>query len=226
MMSGMTRPAPPAMAALTAYAAVVLANLTGIAMGHDDLANVAQWLLMPVLAVAFVMMTARTQHLSGLRAATLAALGFSWLGDALPDLVPESVAFLAMVGAFLMAQVAYIVGFLPFRRESLTSRPPALIPYAVALVALLLATAPHAGPLAAPVVIYGVTLTAMAVLATGVNRTVGVGATIFMVSDSLIALGAFRGWDGKASSLAVMATYAVAQLLIVLGVHQRLHATS
>ena len=218
----MTRPDRPGTAALTAYALAAVSNLTGIATGYGALANVAQRMLMPTLVIAFLLMTARAQApLPRLRGAVLIALAFSWLGDALPDVVPHDVTFLAMVGAFLLAQVAYIVGFLPFRRESLF-RPLTLIPYAVALVALLLATAPRAGALALPVVVYGATLTVMAVLATGVNVVTGVGAAIFMLSDSLIALGAFRGWGSTGLSLAIMATYAVAQLLLVLGVLQRL----
>lgn len=220
--SPLRSPGPGARVALAAYGLLAAANLTGIVTGHDGLANAAQWLLMPSLALAFLTLAPRGAHpLPRLRTAALAALFFSWLGDTLPDLVPEGVAFLAMVGCFLLAQVAYIVGFLPFRRESLTSRPLALLPYAVALVGLLLATAPRAGALAGPVLVYGVTLTAMAVLATGVNSMTGIGAAVFMLSDSLIALGAFRGWDSTAQPFGVMATYALAQLLIVLGVQSR-----
>jgi len=61
----------------------------------------------------------------------------------------------------------------------------------------------------------------MAVLATGVNTLTGIGGAVFMLSDSLIALGAFRGWESRPLSVAVMATYAVAELLLVLGVQQR-----
>ena len=39
-----------------------------------------------------------------------------------------------------------------------------------------------------------------------------------MLSDSLIALKAFREWDGRALSMAVMGTYAAAEALLVMGI--------
>ena len=56
---------------------------------------------------------ARQHPLPRLRAATLTALGFSWLGDSVPDLTSGDGAFIAMVACFLCAQVAFIVGLLP-----------------------------------------------------------------------------------------------------------------
>ena len=206
--------------ALTAYALVSVVNLTLIATGNDTWANVTQWLLMPVLAVAFLLLPPRgATPLPRLRTATLVALGFSWLGDSLPDLTNGDSAFLVMVGGFLCAQIAYIVGFLPHAGRSILTRAPLLTAlYAVVVVGLVLACAGGAGPLLAPVVVYGATLTTMAVLSTGLNRWTAFGGAIFMVSDSLIALGAFRHWTGVAMSVAVMATYAVAQGLLVVGI--------
>src|SRR5690606_29259799 len=98
-------------------------------------------------------------------------------------------AFLLMVGFFLVAQVVYIGAFWPHRAESVLHRRRALlIPYAVAIVALVLACAPNAGPLLVPVLAYGLLLGSMAVLATGVNTLVWAGGALFLVSDGLIAL--------------------------------------
>ena len=58
----------------------------------------------------------------------------------------------------------------------------------------------------------------MAVLATGLGRLTGLGGALFMLSDSLIALKAFREWDGRALSMAVMGTYAAAEALLVMGI--------
>ena len=60
----------------------------------------------------------------------------------------------------------------------------------------------------------------MAVLATGLGRLAGLGGAIFMLSDSLIALGAFRDWSGRGLSVAIMATYAVAQALLVIAIQR------
>jgi len=211
---------PRETAALTAYLALALTNVGSLALGLDTLANVTQWFLMPLLLVVLLATPPATSRpLPRLRTLTIAALGFSWLGDAAPDLTSGDASFLAMVGAFFVAQLCYIAAFLPSWRQSITARSPALVlPYAVAFVVLVLACAPKAGPLLAPVIAYGLALTAMAVLSTGLNRATALGGAIFMVSDSLIALGAFRDWSGRSLSVAIMATYAVAQLLLVLGI--------
>lgn len=208
--------------AFTAYGLLSVVNLVAIGASNAGLSNLSQWLLMPVLAAAFLALTPRGPHpLPRLRTATLAALGFSWLGDLAPDFFTGDAAFIAMVACFLCAQIAFIVGFLPHWRASVLGRARGLlVPYAVTFLVLIAACAPAAGPLLVPVVIYGLALTAMAVLATGLGRLAGLGGAIFMLSDSLIALGAFRDWNGRGLSVAIMATYAVAQALLVIAIQR------
>ena len=79
--------------------------------------------------------------------------------------------------------------------------------------------APGAGALLVPVVGYGLLLATMAVLATGVSPMVASGAVLFVVSDALIALGAFTGLS--VSGFAIMSTYIAAQVLIAVGVRLR-----
>ncbi|MHA7133176.1 lysoplasmalogenase [Oerskovia turbata] len=156
---------------------------------------------------------------------TLVALGFSWLGDSAPDLSSGDASFLTMVGFFLVAQVAYLIVFWPYRGRSLLRRPLALVPYGLALGALIAVCAPYAGSLLVPVVVYGVCLVSMGVLSTGVDRVAGIGGAIFLVSDALIALGAFvPGFTvpGPLSSgFWVMLTYLAGQALLVVGILRR-----
>lgn len=212
---------PAADATLVAYGLLSLTNVVAVGAGASGLSNVTQWLLIPTLAAGFLLLPPRgPAPLPRLRTATLTGLAFSWLGDVLPDLVPSGVSFLAMVGAFLCAQVAFSVGFWPMRGESLLRRP-AVLGYAVVYLALMAACLPGAGSLRVPVLVYGLVLTTMAVLATGVGLRTGVGGLVFMLSDALIALGEFRHWDSRPLSVAVMATYAVAEVLLVMGVQGR-----
>ncbi|MEI2825511.1 MAG: lysoplasmalogenase family protein [Dermatophilaceae bacterium] len=44
-----------------------------------------------------------------------------------------------------------------------------------------------------------------------------------MLSDSLIALGAFRDWSGRGLSIAIMATYAIAQAMLVIAIQRFRH---
>lgn len=94
--------------------------------------------------------------------------------------------------------------------------------YVVVLVALVAACAPGTGSLLVPTVVYGVCLVSMAALATGVSRRVALGAAIFLVSDSLIALQAFTSWYAVPEhGFWVMLTYVVGQVLIASGVVAR-----
>ena len=169
---------------------------------------------MPLLAAALAAATPAPR--SRLVNLVLVALGLSWLGDAAPDLFAGDAAFLVMVGFFLCAQVVYIAAFAPYRAAGIVhTRRWALAIPVVAVLALIAVCAAGAGALLAPVVVYGLLLATMAVLATGVSPVVATGAVLFVVSDALIALGAFT--ELSVSGFAVMSTYIAAQVLIAVG---------
>ena len=200
------------------FVAVAVVQLAAQAADADTVARVSQWALMP--ALAGVVVTATRWPRGHLVAWVLVALGFSWLGDTLPAFVGEDASFLVMVAFFLIAQVAYIVAFAPeARRSILHRRPVLLVPYAVALVALVGVCAPGADGMLVPVAVYGGCLAAMAVLSTGLGRLAGVGGAVFLVSDALIALDAFvPSWHLTGQDFWVMLTYVLGQGLIAAAV--------
>lgn len=203
------------------YVVVAVLLLVGRAVGADAAAEVAQWCAMPLLAAAVA--TATRWPRGRLVAWTLVALGCSWLGDTLPPTAGGDTAFLLMVGGFLLAQVAYVVGFAPDVRRSVAYRHPLrLVPYGVALVVLVGLCAPHAGALLVPVAVYGGVLVAMAVLATGVSPLAGAAGAVFVVSDGLIALEAFvPTWHLPGQDVWVMLTYLAAQGMLAVAVVER-----
>ncbi|WP_321575376.1 lysoplasmalogenase [Oerskovia douganii] len=227
------------LAALAAGAFLLLSavHLTAHLAGAEQVATVTQWFVVPLLALAVWAATAgpaaaptagpttSTARRSRLVRWTLVALTFSWLGDSAPDLSSGDASFLTMVGFFLLAQLAYVTAFWPLRARSVLRRPLLLVPYALALVVLVALCAPHAGALLLPVVLYGVCLASMGVLSTGVDRVAGLGGAIFLVSDALIALGAFvPGFEvpGPLSSgFWVMLTYLAGQALLAVGILRR-----
>ncbi|GEN80185.1 lysoplasmalogenase [Actinotalea fermentans] len=211
---GLTRPAAAAALALAATAAWHLgAQLTGA----SGAANVTQWFLMPLLALT-VWLAAGAARRTRLVRLTVLALALSWLGDTAPDVAPDDLAFLTMLGFFLLAHVTYLAAFWPLRHDGVLRRPALLVPYAIAYVVLVALCAPGADALAAPVVVYGAVLTAVAVLAT-FDRRAAVGGVLFMLSDSLIAMNAFvGGYDLPAHGFWVMFTYVAAQVLLAIGV--------
>lgn len=207
-----------------ALAAVSLVHLLAQATGHHAAAGGTQMLLMPLLAAW--LWTATTAPRGRLVSLVLVALGFSWLGDSVPRLLEGTPRFLAMLGAFLVAQLLYAAAFWPARRRSLLARPVLALPYFAVAVLITVACAPGAGFLIPAVAVYAATITAMAVLASGLGRLAAGGGALFVVSDALIALSAFGVLAIPGHSVWVMSTYIVAQLLLVLAVRCAADRTS
>ena len=209
--------APIVWIAFTALACVAGVHLIAqIAVPEGVVSDITQVFLMPLLAAALFSATSRPR--SRLVRLVLVALFFSWLGDTVPRFVSGDGGFLALVGCFLVAQLFYAAAFWPYHRQSLLVRPAAVAVYAVALVILVALCREQAGALLVPVIVSGLALATMAVLATGLGRTAGVGGAIFLISDSLIALRAFTDMELPAHGFWVMLTYVVGQVLLVIAV--------
>lgn len=206
-------------ALLAYFALVAVAHLVFLAVGATQPATVTQIAAMPILAIALWRSGVRTR----LTRWMLLGLGFSFLGDTVPRFLTGDGAFMAMLGEFLLAQVAYIVAFAPLWRESIAGRGGRvwLLPYAAVFAGLVLACLPGAGGLAPAVVVYGLLLVTMAVLSSGVDRLTWMGGALFFASDAIIALNRFADWwpvSGAAQDILVMTTYLAGQALLVVGV--------
>lgn len=160
----------------------------------------------------------------GYRRAILFGLLLSTLGDVFLMLPGDWFVF--GLGSFLCAHIAYLVG--------LTRRAPwfaAVWPYPAyaALAAVVLSVLwPHLpGELRVPVIVYVVVLAAMAAQAAAVWRCrpsratalAALGGAFFVASDATLAIDRFAA-PFAASSLAVLATYWIAQTLIALSVRR------
>lgn len=123
-------------------------------------------------------------------------LAFSTAGDVLLDLGARWFVF--GLGAFLLAHLTYICLFV--RNRTAGMRLDAARLWAVILILAYSATlsvwiVPSVGELALPVVLYICAITAMvstAILARFRQRWVGVGAILFLISDSLLAIHKFK----------------------------------
>jgi uncharacterized membrane protein YhhN len=203
-------------------------NVLGHVVAAPALVTVTKPALMPLLAAYLLAATARP--LTRRVRLVLVALAFSWAGD-LALMGTGEVFFLAGLGGFLLAQLSYIAAFAPTVRDGPLGRRPVLVlPYVLAWAALIAVLAPSLGSLLVPVMLYGAALLTMAATATGVHRWTVVGAALFVVSDSLLALtrlsDALALGEGAAGAL-VMSTYTLGQGLIVAGVvaAERVRAT-
>lgn len=194
-------------------AVVTLVHLIALLTGADAVAAWSQVLLMPALAV--VLLVSPPDDRGPAWPWALAALAASWVGDSLPKVMPEDARFLAMIGGFAVAQVLWIVAFTRVDRGRSPFAWTLLL--VVVAVALLAVTVPEAGMLAPAVVVYGMLLLAVAWLASSHGWVGALGGALFVLSDGLIALGAFRpdlvDWANR--DLVVMATYVGAQAMFV-----------
>jgi uncharacterized membrane protein YhhN len=159
------------------------------------------------------------------------ALVFSWGGDVLLMYQPKhELYFIFGLASFLVAHLFYIFTYMQFRSEDTSNallgvqRFRYSFPVILAGTGLITILYNHLGDLKIPVVIYALVLVLMVLNAlfrfgrTSMNSfsMVFFGATLFMISDSLIAINKFL-MPVANSGLWVMITYITAQYLIVEG---------
>jgi uncharacterized membrane protein YhhN len=125
------------------------------------------------------------------------------------------VSFQLGLGSFLIGHLAWVNAL---RRKStgyLKRQPLLAVPYVALWAILTVFLWPKTGRDRIPVVVYSASLlaTALAAVDTG-SPAIAAGGSLFLVSDSLIALHKFAGLDIPGHEGAVMATYTGAQLLL------------
>jgi uncharacterized membrane protein YhhN len=130
--------------------------------------------------------------------------------------------FVHGLAAFLLAHVAYIVLFMRNRARPLRPSASQMMLVALVLAYFVLGCVwlwPGLGGLKIPTLVYATAVTAMTVAAilAGFSRPfVWVGAVLFLISDSLIAAGAFRLSWFRGLAL-VWPTYYLGQYGIAIG---------
>jgi uncharacterized membrane protein YhhN len=195
------------------YALASVVNLVANLMGATAVAQAAQYFLMPLLivAVAAVIRSLR----DSVAVALVAALVFSWGGDLL-----LRVSFPLGLGSFLFAHLAFI---LAYTRPAIRGTGPWWRPvwawvYALWFGGLLAALVPHVGALLPAVALYGAALGTMAFLAARTSRLLALGGTLFVASDTILALKLFLpGFHPPFVDFWVMLTYIAAEALLALG---------
>ena len=210
--------------ALAFFAVVLAADLVFTAGGLQDLRIISKPLIVLSLLAYFLLRTKQVS--SSLKNWVVGALVFSWLGDVLLLFESrDSLYFILGLSAFLLAHVAYIIFFNQLRRaEGIPIKPLLFLPvlvYYIGLISLLYA---NLGGMTLPVVVYGAvisTMLAMALHLKALKDSVAgalflLGAALFVLSDSLLAVNKFlQPFAG--AGLLIMLTYGLAQFFIVRG---------
>lgn len=192
------------------------------ATDYDSLHYIAKPALLAALIVFYWKQSQAI--VSKIKTLTLGALVFSLLGDILLMFVDQSAHyFTAGLASFLLAHILYILVFL--KAKNPTKKPwlfsGILIVYGACLFRLL---QDNLGVMLLPVFFYMLVILTMATAAylRAVKASkisfifVLVGAILFLISDSLLAVNKFYT-PLAYSNISIMFTYAFAQLFIVFG---------
>lgn len=198
---------------LIPFAALTLVHLAALLLGIEALsAGTKNW-LMPTLLLVFLTNLPKPLSLAGLLGSI--ALICSTIGDA-SDLGGEG--FLVGLGAFAVAHIAYLLLFGLGLGLRLRSIRPYSIAYLLLCTAVLSFVLPHAGAMAPAVIFYSLVIMAMASWASAGSRWLRVGATLFVLSDSVLAMKLFiPGFEFAQIEFVIMATYTIGQALMIWG---------
>ncbi|WP_264563851.1 lysoplasmalogenase [Flavobacterium sp. N3904] len=160
----------------------------------------------------------------------LIALTFSWIGDIILLFTDKGeLYFIFGLIAFLISHLVYIVLFSKQQSTRTYSNKVlfwvgfvAILSYFIFMINTLF---PKLGPLKIPVLVYAIVITTMLFFAfkgslkwsIPANNYILIGAIVFVSSDSILAFNKFYAPITQASFF-IMATYCVAQYLIVAGI--------
>ncbi len=201
--------------------------------GFAIAANLTKPLLLGSIILFFLWQSRKTKH-SKFKGLMLLGFNFSLIGDVLLIFQEDDTTFfMAGLGSFLIAHLAYIWAF----TKTYIDQEIALIKRQGWVMVLVIGYGlyffnllkDHLGGLFGPVILYVAAITLMLLLALNrferVNTSsfllVATGATLFVVSDSILAWNKFMR-PVPYGHLLIMATYGLAQLGILLGSNAQL----
>lgn len=183
--------------------------------------------LLGVMALTFVIM--QSPHDAWQARWFLIGFFFSLLGDIFL-LFTSTRAFVFGLGAFLLAHVSYIIGLnvtLPPTNAILLLIPCVLVVGAVVWRVVASLRAHNQSALIVPVILYGVAMTLMVFSAwatlfrvdwnTSRRAFVIVGATLFLISDGMLAWNRFVQ-PFSAAKLGIIITYHLGQIALALSI--------
>lgn len=144
----------------------------------------------------------------------VAGLAFATIGDLALE---YDATFLLGIAGFLAMQVCYSIGFVHMGAWAAVRRAwPIAVGYLLFWIGANAVLGPRLGELRLPLLVYSLALCTMATLAAGVDRRIGMGGLLFLISDMLIGLD-LADLDFAGRGIVVMVTYLAAQYLIATG---------
>jgi uncharacterized membrane protein YhhN len=160
----------------------------------------------------------------------LTALTFSWIGDIILLFSDKGeLYFIFGLVAFLISHLVYIALFSKQQNTRTNDKKAVFWIGVLAILGyfafMIITLFPKLGPLKIPVLVYAVVITTMLFFAfkgslkwaIPANNYILIGAIVFVSSDSILAFNKFYAPIANASFY-IMATYCLAQYLIVVGI--------
>lgn len=212
---------------------IILKNFIGFSLVYLSLLffgneNTA-WFLKPLL-VPFLLLAVYFHERFTTKKVLLTALTLSWIGDIILMFADKGeLYFIAGLIAFLLSHISYIILFSKqlkiYLKKSKIIFWVGVTAIAFYLIVMMLILLPSLGDLKIPVFVYALTISIMLLFALKgflnwqkpANIYILIGATIFVASDSILAFDKFHA-PLQYSSFLIMATYLLAQYLIVTGI--------
>lgn len=190
-------------------------DIIAIVTENEPLETYAKPMLLTLLAVVYLVSVKKPNFWYVL------GMFFCFLGDVLL-MFKGANFFIYGIAAFLLAHVVYIkitAGFLP--RELTSKMITSAFPFVFFFAILMYLIYENLGEMLIPVVVYGVTISTFGSVAflnyreekSTENLWLFIGAIIFILSDSLIALNKFYQ-PNEVYGVSIMITYILAQFLI------------
>ena len=194
-------------------------------IGNDTLT----WYLKPFL-IPFLFYAVVKSELFDTKKWLLSALLFSWIGDCiLMFSYKGELYFIFGLVAFLVAHILFIVLFTQQTLVSISFKKPlfwvGFICATIYLISILSLLLPSLGNFKFPVIGYALTITIMLKTALkgsfdwegNSKYTVLIGATFFVISDSILAMNKFHA-PIPLATFWIMLTYLIAQFCITYGI--------
>jgi uncharacterized membrane protein YhhN len=218
---------------LIGFAVALIADLIGIYLKNDILVYVAKPLI--VITLIFYFLSATKGIQSDLIIIIIRSLTFSWLGDVVLmfDAFNKNI-FLIGLSAFLFTHLIYIRFFSLVRMgEKITLKRGLILLVVVYYSGLIYLLFNDLHDMKIPVLVYGIVISVMFLLALhmlfiknkGAGKLMMLGALLFIVSDSILAINKFYQ-PFEYAGIAIMLSYGIAQLLITLGAVKYITSTS
>lgn len=210
---------------LNSFIGFSLVYLSFLFFGNENTA----WFFKPFL-LPFLLLAVYFQERFSTKKILLTALTLSWVGDIILMFADKGeLYFIAGLIAFLLSHIFYIILFSKqlkiYLKKSKIIFWVGVTAIAFYLIVMMLILLPSLGDLKIPVFVYALTISIMLLFALKgflnwqkpANSYILIGAIVFVASDSLLAFDKFYA-PLQYSSLLVMATYLLAQYLIVIGI--------